>query len=109
MFTTRPIRFLARPTGAGAGAPIVQITTPEQKAAVEVQVGRAKSDLERTDLAKDKTGVFTGAYAINPVSGAKTSVLIADYVLAGYGTGAIMAYRAMINATGNSPSSLICL
>ncbi len=50
-----------------------------------------KSDLERTDLAKDKTGVFTGAYAINPVNGAKVPIWIADYVLAGYGTGAIMA------------------
>ncbi len=50
-----------------------------------------KSDLERTDLAKDKTGVFTGAYAINPVNGAKLPIWIADYVLAGYGTGAIMA------------------
>ena len=52
---------------------------------------RAKSDLERTDLAKDKSGVFTGAYAINPVNGAKVPIWIADYVLAGYGTGAIMA------------------
>src|SRR5206468_2119319 len=50
-----------------------------------------KSDLERTDLAKDKSGVFTGAYAINPVNGAKVPIWIADYVLAGYGTGAIMA------------------
>lgn len=50
-----------------------------------------KSDLERTDLAKEKTGVFTGAYAINPVNGQKTPIWIADYVLAGYGTGAIMA------------------
>ncbi|GIP35883.1 leucine--tRNA ligase [Paenibacillus sp. J2TS4] len=50
-----------------------------------------KSDLERTDLAKEKTGVFTGAFAINPVNGAKVPVWIADYVLAGYGTGAIMA------------------
>lgn len=50
-----------------------------------------KSDLERTDLAKDKTGVFTGAYAINPVNGGKVPIWIADYVLGGYGTGAIMA------------------
>ncbi len=46
---------------------------------------------ERTDLAKEKTGVFTGAYAINPVNGARVPIWIADYVLAGYGTGAIMA------------------
>jgi leucyl-tRNA synthetase len=70
-----------------------RITTPEQKAAVEAYQEKAarKSDLERTDLAKEKTGVFTGAYAINPVNGAKVPIWIADYVLAGYGTGAIMA------------------
>ncbi len=69
------------------------ITTAEQQAAVTAYQEKAshKSDLERTDLAKDKTGVFTGAYAINPVNGAKTPIWIADYVLAGYGTGAIMA------------------
>ncbi|MEI7027439.1 leucine--tRNA ligase [Paenibacillus sp. y28] len=72
---------------------VAQITTAEQKAAVEAYQDKAarKSDLERTDLAKEKTGVFTGAYAINPVNGAKTPIWIADYVLAGYGTGAIMA------------------
>jgi leucyl-tRNA synthetase len=72
---------------------VAQITTPEQKAAVEayVELAARKSDLERTDLAKDKSGVFTGAYAINPVNGAKTPIWIGDYVLAGYGTGAIMA------------------
>ncbi|WP_058301964.1 leucine--tRNA ligase [Gorillibacterium timonense] len=69
------------------------ITTPEQQASVELYRENAarKSDLERTDLAKEKTGVFTGAYAINPVSGERTPIWIADYVLAGYGTGAIMA------------------
>lgn len=69
------------------------ITTAEQKEAVKQYQEQAarKSDLERTDLAKDKTGVFTGAYAINPVNGAKLPIWIADYVLAGYGTGAIMA------------------
>lgn len=70
-----------------------KITSADQREAVkayQVQASR-KSDLERTDLAKDKTGVFTGAYAINPVSGAKVPIWIADYVLAGYGTGAIMA------------------
>src|SRR6185437_5694191 len=50
-----------------------------------------KSDLERTELAKEKTGVFTGAYAINPVNNQKIPIWIADYVLATYGTGAIMA------------------
>ena len=54
----------------------------------------AKSDLERTDLAKEKTGVFTGAYAINPVNGESIPIWIADYVLMGYGTGAIMAVPA---------------
>lgn len=69
------------------------IASAEQKAAVEVYVEAAarKSDLERTDLAKDKSGVFTGAYAINPVNGTKVPIWIADYVLGGYGTGAIMA------------------
>jgi leucyl-tRNA synthetase len=70
-----------------------EITTPEQAAAVKEYQEKAsrKSDLERTDLAKDKSGVFTGAYAINPVNGGKVPIWIADYVLAGYGTGAIMA------------------
>lgn len=72
---------------------VESITTPEQKEAVKAYQDQAarKSDLERTDLAKDKTGVFTGAYAVNPVNGAKLPIWIADYVLAGYGTGAIMA------------------
>ncbi|MGN7453486.1 leucine--tRNA ligase [Paenibacillus pasadenensis] len=69
------------------------IASEEQRAAVAAyrEAAARKSDLERTDLAKEKSGVFTGAYAINPVSGAKVPVWIADYVLAGYGTGAIMA------------------
>ncbi|MFD1484038.1 leucine--tRNA ligase [Lacticaseibacillus baoqingensis] len=72
------------------------ITTPEQKAAVaEYQAAIAhKSDLERTDLNKDKTGVWTGAYALNPVNGEKLPIWISDYVLASYGTGAIMAVPA---------------
>ncbi len=72
------------------------ITTASQKAAVKAYVEEAakKSDLERTDLAKDKTGVFTGAYAINPVNGAKIPVWISDYILISYGTGAIMAVPA---------------
>ncbi|KOP64255.1 leucyl-tRNA synthetase [Bacillus sp. FJAT-18019] len=70
-----------------------KITSGDQRDAVKAYQDQAarKSDLERTDLAKDKTGVFTGAYAINPASGAKVPIWIADYVLAGYGTGAIMA------------------
>jgi leucyl-tRNA synthetase len=70
-----------------------QITSPEQIAAVKAYQEQAarKSDLERTDLAKQKTGVPTGAYAINPVNGARIPIWIADYVLGGYGTGAIMA------------------
>ena len=69
------------------------ITTSEQRAEVErykTEVAR-KSDLERTELAKEKTGVFTGAFAINPVTGQKIPIWIADYVLISYGTGAIMA------------------
>jgi leucyl-tRNA synthetase len=72
------------------------ITTPEQKAAVDEYRRKAslKSDLDRTDLAKDKSGVFTGGYAINPVNGEQVPVWIADYVLISYGTGAIMAVPA---------------
>ena len=75
---------------------VEKITTPEQKAAVDeyVRICSTKSDLERTELNKDKTGVFTGAYAINPVNGKKIPVWISDYVLATYGTGAIMAVPA---------------
>ncbi len=73
-----------------------QITTPKQRKAVEdyKALAASKSDLERTELAKEKTGVFTGAYAINPVNGEKIPIWIADYVLASYGTGAIMAVPA---------------
>lgn len=72
------------------------ITTPEQKDAVEAYQKECatKSDLERTSLNKEKTGVFTGAYAINPVNGKKIPIWISDYVLATYGTGAIMAVPA---------------
>ncbi len=72
------------------------ITTEAQKAAVEEyqKACAAKSDLERTDLSKEKTGVFTGAYAVNPVNGKEIPIWIADYVLTGYGTGAIMAVPA---------------
>ncbi len=72
------------------------ITTAAQKGAVQAYVESAakKSDLERTDLAKEKTGVFSGAYAVNPVNGARIPIWIADYVLISYGTGAIMAVPA---------------
>jgi leucyl-tRNA synthetase len=75
---------------------VEQITTPEQRAAVEAYRAETvrKSDLERTELAKKKTGVFTGAYAINPVNQEKIPIWIADYVLISYGTGAIMAVPA---------------
>ncbi len=73
-----------------------EIVTPEQAEAVRQYQSEieSKSDLERTDLAKDKTGVFTGAYAINPVNGKEIPIWIADYVLSSYGTGAIMAVPA---------------
>src|SRR5437868_14683058 len=72
---------------------VPKITTPEYRAAVTAYQGEAaaKSDLERTELAKKKTGVFTGAYAVNPVNQEKIPIWIADYVLSTYGTGAIMA------------------
>jgi leucyl-tRNA synthetase len=75
---------------------VAEITTPEQKKAVEdyKRFAAGKSDLERTELAKEKSGVFTGAFAINPVNQEKVPVWIADYVLASYGTGAIMAVPA---------------
>ncbi|MGY3742485.1 leucine--tRNA ligase [Leuconostoc inhae] len=72
------------------------IATEEQKQAISDYraIMSAKTDLERTDLNKDKTGVFTGAYGVNPVNGEKLPIWIADYVLASYGTGAIMAVPA---------------
>ncbi|MBT1143196.1 leucine--tRNA ligase [Lactiplantibacillus argentoratensis] len=75
---------------------VEQLTTPEQADAIKAYKAKiaSKSDLERTDLNKDKTGVFTGSYGINPVNGEKLPIWIADYVLASYGTGAIMAVPA---------------
>ena len=75
---------------------VEEIVTEGQRAAVEeyLDIVKRKSDLERTDLNKDKTGVFTGAYAINPVNGEKVELWIADYVLVSYGTGAVMAVPA---------------
>ena len=73
-----------------------EITTKEQKEAIDAYktACATKSDLERTELNKEKTGVFTGAYAINPVNGKEVPIWISDYVLASYGTGAIMAVPA---------------
>ncbi|GAE27517.1 leucyl-tRNA synthetase [Halalkalibacter wakoensis JCM 9140] len=73
-----------------------QITTAEQQEQVDAYKAKvsAKSDLERTELSKEKTGVFTGAYAVNPVNGERIPIWIADYVLVSYGTGAIMAVPA---------------
>ncbi|GHV32332.1 leucine--tRNA ligase [Spirochaetia bacterium] len=98
IYTTRPdTLFGATYMVLSPEHPLVNtITTPEQKAAVAAYVDAAakKSDLERTDLAKVKTGVFSGAYAVNPVNGKKIPIWIADYVLISYGTGAIMAVPA---------------
>ncbi|HEY1083762.1 MAG TPA: leucine--tRNA ligase, partial [Prosthecobacter sp.] len=98
VFTTRPdTLFGATYMVIAPEHPLVEaITTAEQKAAVEAyqKSVASKSDLERTELAKDKTGVFTGGFAINPVNGEKIPVWIADYVMMGYGTGAIMAVPA---------------
>jgi len=73
-----------------------EISSAAQRAAVEAYVEAAarKSDLERTDLAKDKSGVFTGAHAVNPLSGERIPIWVSDYVLISYGTGAIMAVPA---------------
>ena len=73
-----------------------KITTTEQKEAIEQykKLAASKSDLERTELSKEKTGVFTGSYAINPVNGKEIPIWISDYVLASYGTGCIMAVPA---------------
>lgn len=98
VYTTRPdTLFGATYMVLSPEHPLVDtVTTPEQKHAVEQYRAQcaSKSDLERTDLSKEKTGVFTGAYAVNPVNGKQISVWIADYVLMGYGTGAIMAVPA---------------
>ena len=75
---------------------VAKLTTKENEQAVKDYVSQAakKSDLDRTDLAKEKTGVFSGSYAINPVNGKEIPIWIADYVLISYGTGAIMAVPA---------------
>ncbi|MBT2732986.1 leucine--tRNA ligase [Carnobacterium sp. ISL-102] len=98
VFTTRPDTLFG--ASYSVLAPeldlVKKITTPEQEAEVQVYIEKIslKSDLDRTDLNKNKTGVFTGAYAVNPVNGKEIPIWIADYVLASYGTGAIMAVPA---------------
>ena len=95
VFTTRPDTLFGATymVLSPEHALLSQITTPDQKEAVEEYQKQAarKSDFERTETAKKKTGVFTGAYAINPVYNEQIPIWIADYVLATYGTGAIMA------------------
>lgn len=98
VFTTRP-DTLAGATYmvmAPEHALVAKITTAAQAAEVAAyqQAARLKSDMERTELAKEKSGAFTGGYALNPVNGARIPIWIADYVLSGYGTGAIMAVPA---------------
>ncbi len=98
VFTTRPdTLFGATYMVLAPEHPLVEaIVTEEQWPAVEEYREKTarKSDLERTELAKEKSGVFTGAYAINPVNDERIPIWIADYVLLGYGTGAIMAVPA---------------
>jgi len=98
VFTTRPdTLFGATYMVLAPEHPLVpEITTAEQKDAVEAYQKSisSKSDMDRGDLNKDKSGVFTGAYATNPVNGGQIPVWIADYVMMGYGTGAIMAVPA---------------
>ncbi|MGL4987540.1 MAG: leucine--tRNA ligase [Treponemataceae bacterium] len=98
IYTTRPdTLFGATYMVVSPEHPMLEkLTSNPQKYEVQAYVEQAakKSDLERTDLAKDKTGVFTGAYAINPVNGRRIPVWVSDYVLISYGTGAIMAVPA---------------
>lgn len=98
VFTTRPdTLFGATYMVLAPEHPLVEtITTAEQKSAIEEYIRKisAKTDLERTDLAREKSGCFTGAHAVNPVNGERIPVWIADYVLLSYGTGAIMAVPA---------------
>src|SRR5690625_5530 len=98
VFTTRPdTLFGATYSVLSPEHPyVLDITTEKQREAVEAYIEEVKnkSEIERTDTSKEKTGVFTGAYAINPVSGAEIPIWISDYVLMSYGTGAIMAVPA---------------
>ncbi|MGE6755693.1 leucine--tRNA ligase [Rossellomorea sp. NPDC071047] len=98
VFTTRPDTIFGATYAVLAPEHpfVATITTDEQRSKVDEYIDKikSKSDLERTDLAKEKTGVFTGAYAINPANGNKMPIWIADYVLMSYGSGAIMAVPA---------------
>ena len=98
VFTTRPDTLFGATYAvlAPEHALVSKITSAEQQQAVDAYIEKikSKSDLERTDLAKEKTGVFTGAYAINPANNEKMPIWIADYVLVSYGSGAIMAVPA---------------
>ena len=98
VFTTRPDTLFGATycVFAPEHELVQKITTAEQKALIDeyVKLAASKSDLERTELNKEKTGVFTGSYAINPVNGKKIPIWISDYVLSTYGTGAIMAVPA---------------
>ncbi|MYV02459.1 leucine--tRNA ligase [Lactobacillus salivarius] len=98
VFSTRPdtIFGVAALVLAPEHELVKQLTTPEHENEVEAYIEKIshKSDLERTDLAKDKTGVFTGSYVVNPVSGEKLPIWIADHVLNSYGTGAVMVVPA---------------
>lgn len=98
VFTTRPDTLfgVSYTVLAPENELVKKITTEEHQADVEAYIKKieSKSDLERTDLNKDKTGVFTGAYAINPINDDRVPIWISDYVLASYGTGAVMAVPA---------------
>ena len=98
VFTTRPDTLFGATYAVLAPEHklVEKITTDEQREVVEkyIEEVKQKSEIERTDVTKEKTGVFTGAFAINPANGEKIPIWIADYVLATYGTGAIMAVPA---------------
>jgi leucyl-tRNA synthetase len=98
VFTTRPDTLFGATymVIAPEHALVSKITTADKKVEINkyIEVCKSKNDLERTELNKDKSGVFTGAYALNPANGLKIPVWIADYVLATYGTGAIMSVPA---------------
>ncbi len=98
VFTTRPDTLFGATymVLAPEHSLVAKLTTGDQKKVVEdyQKKSSSKSELERTELSKEKTGVFTGSYALNPVNGQKIPIWIADYVLATYGTGAIMAVPA---------------
>ena len=111
VYTTRPdTLFGATYMVLAPEHPLVDRLTSEAQRPSEKyrQAAATKSDLDRTELAKTKTGVFTAAYAMNPVNGQSIPVWIADYVLMGYGTGAIMAVPGTTNATSSLPRRSTC-